>query len=97
MAHSAAVCQWSSRMPPAVRRMSTPASVLETGNSRTVTARDQPPLCRRLWPQANGYLKGGMPPASVGGGKTELGFAASRTVFVGPGVLLARSLYWEGC
>src|SRR5579885_1885905 len=97
MAHSAAVCQWSSRMPPAVRRMSTPASGLETGDSCRGNSGDEPPLGRRLWPKANGYLKGGMPPASVGGGKTELGFAASRTVFVGPGVLLARSLYWEGC
>src|SRR5579862_3040558 len=41
-AHSAAVCQCSSRTPPAVRRMSTPAMLLETGSSRTVTSRDQP-------------------------------------------------------
>src|SRR5579859_6539297 len=35
-AHSAAVCQCNSRTPPAVRRMSTPASDFETANSRTV-------------------------------------------------------------
>src|SRR5207248_9185831 len=43
MAHSPAVCQCSSRTPPAVSLMFTPASVLETGNSRTVTSRDHPP------------------------------------------------------
>ena len=47
-AHSAAVCQCSSRMPPAVSLMSTPAIDLETASSRTVTSRDHPPSCIRL-------------------------------------------------
>src|SRR5215467_9738781 len=90
-AHSAAVCQCSSRTPPAVRRMSTPAMVLETGSSRTVTSRDQPPLCKRLCENENGYLKGGTPPASVSGGSNEDWFCASISGLVGPG-----SLFWRG-
>src|SRR5580704_5905680 len=67
-AHSAAVCQCSSRTPPAVRRMSTPASDLETASSRTVTSRDHPPSWNRLCAKENGYLKVCTPPASVGKG-----------------------------
>ena len=48
IAHSPAACQCSSRTPPAVSRMLTPAIALETGSSRTVTSRDQPPLKTRL-------------------------------------------------
>jgi hypothetical protein len=38
-----AVCQWSSRTPPAVSLMFTPAMDSDTGSSRTVTSRDHPP------------------------------------------------------
>src|SRR5215472_5964286 len=96
-AHSAAVCQCSSRIPPAVRRMSTPAMLLETGSSRTVTSRDQPPLCRRLCENENGYLKGGTPPASVSGGSNELLFCASISGLLGPGSLLRRALPGSFC
>src|SRR5260370_38469359 len=90
-AHSAAVCQCNSRTPPAVKRMSTPAMVFETGSSRMVTSRDQPPSCSRLWENEKGYLKVCTPPASVLGGVTEAGFAASGAAFVGPGSLALRS------
>src|SRR5580765_5434360 len=91
-AHSAAACQWSSRMPPAVSRISTPAIDLETGNSRTVTSRDHPPEWSRLCESEKGYLNTGTDPASVTGGATELGFCASRAALVGPGSLLLLSL-----
>ncbi len=42
-AHSACLCQCSSRTPPGVRRMLTPAIVVEIANSRCMTSRDQPP------------------------------------------------------
>src|SRR5580658_6243395 len=90
-AHSAAVCQCNSRTPPAVSRILTPAIVLETSSSRTVTSRDQPPSCNRLWPKANGYLKVCTPPASVGGGFPAEGFCESRGEFTGPGSLALRS------
>src|SRR5215468_7784314 len=67
-AHSDAVCQCNSRTPPAVNRMFTPASVLETASSLCVTSRDHPPSCWRLCEIENGYLKVCTPPASVSGG-----------------------------
>ena len=42
-AHSPASCQCSSRMPPAVSRIFTPAISFEIGKSSTVTCRDHPP------------------------------------------------------
>src|SRR5438067_3510118 len=48
MAHSLAVCQCSSRNPPAVSLMFTPARVLDTGSSRTVTSRDHSPVVNTL-------------------------------------------------
>src|SRR5271154_1268253 len=90
-AHSAAVCQWSSRTPPAVSLMFTPAMDLEIAISRMVTSRDHPPFCIRLWPKAKGYLNVCTPPASVGGGSPPAVFCASSMGFVGPGSLLLRS------
>src|ERR1700759_286127 len=72
-AHSEAVCQCSSRKAPAVWRVSTPASVVDTGSSRCVTSRDHPPSCRRLCAMEKGYLNVCTPPASVGTGLLELG------------------------
>src|SRR5712675_943565 len=89
-AHAAAVCQCNSRMPPAVSRMFTPASDFETGNSRTVTSRDHPPSCSRLWANENGYLNVCTPPASEINGLLESGLAASIAEFVGPGSLALR-------
>ena len=87
IAHSEAVCQCSSRTPPAVRRMSTPAKLFDTASSRCVTSRDHPPSCSRLCANENGYLNVCTPPASVGSGWFALGFCASSTEFVGPGSL----------
>src|SRR3984885_2412940 len=87
-AHSDATCQCSSRMPPEISRISTPAIVLEIGRSRTVTCRVQPPPSIRLCESENEYLNGGCPPESVSGGHTESWFWPSRTVlFFGPGWL----------
>src|SRR6516225_8751291 len=93
-AHSAAVCQWSSRTPPAVSLMFTPAMLLDTSSSRTVTSRDHPPECSLLCPKENGYLNGGTPPLSVGGGLSELGFWVSTDAFMASESLSLRS--WSG-
>jgi tetratricopeptide (TPR) repeat protein len=71
-AHSASLCQCSSRIPPAFRRMFTPASCVATGSSRTVTSRAQPPVRRRLRAAANENLRFGIVPESVGLGLREL-------------------------
>src|SRR5579864_772971 len=84
-AHSAAACQCNSRIPPAVSRILTPARDFEIGNSRTVTSRDQPPWCNRLWESENGYLNVGTEPASVAGGALESGFFTSRAALPGTG------------
>ncbi len=88
IAHSAAVCQCSSRIPPAVRRMFTPAIAFDTGSSRTVTSRDHPPSKVRRFESENGYLKVGTPPESVSGGTLTSGFALSRDLSVGPGSVM---------
>lgn len=89
MAHSAALCQCSSRTPPAVNLMSTPASVVEMGSSRTVTSCDHPPSYIRLCAIENGYLNCGIAPASEIGGNIALGLRRSSSTFVGPGSLAA--------
>src|SRR6266513_4640667 len=92
MAHSPAVCQCSSRTPPAVSLMFTPARVFETGSSRTVTSRDQPPSYVRLFAKENGYLKFWTRLLeSVLGGQIESGFWPSSARLAGPGSLLLRS------
>src|SRR5215469_16605750 len=95
-AHSAAVCQCNSRTPPAVSRMFTPARVFATASSRTVTSRDHPPSCKRLWAMEKGYLKVCTPPASVGGGLTESTFSSSSAAFLGTGSLRLRSFFAFG-
>ncbi len=85
IAHSAVICQWSSRTPPAVNRISTPAIVFEIGNSLAVTCRVQPPLSIRFLARENEYLNGGTVPLSVSGAQTESGFSASSAAFFGPG------------
>src|SRR6266550_6763407 len=92
IAHSLAVCQCSSRTPPAVSLMLTPAMDLETGSSRTVTSRDHPPSYVRLFAKENGYLKFCTRLLeSVPGGQVESGFWPSRIGLAGPGSLLLRS------
>src|SRR6185312_13179277 len=82
------VCQCSSRIPPAVNGMFTPAIDFETGSSRTVTSRDHPPSKVRRLESEKGYLKVGTPPESVRGGTLTSGFALSRDLSVGPGSVM---------
>src|SRR6516162_1699414 len=89
IAHSPAACQCSSRTPPSVSRIFTPAIAVDTASSRTVTSRDQPPECRRLCASEKGYLNVCTPPASVLGGRIESLFCASSSAFFGPGSLVA--------
>src|ERR1700756_2903952 len=103
MAHSSAVCQCSSRTPPAVSLMFTPARAFETGSSRTVTSRDHPPWYVRLFAKENGYLNVGTRLLeSVGGGHAVSGFCGSSPLFAGPGSDLLRSVWpladcWPSC
>src|SRR5580658_768575 len=84
IAHSDETCQCSSRTPPAVRRISTPAIVFEMGNSRAVTCRVHPPLSILFLANPKGYLNGGTVPESVSVAHTALGFSASNGGFCGP-------------
>src|SRR5277367_1482596 len=77
MAHSASTCQWSSRTPPAVSRISTPDMVVEIGNSRTETWRVQPPLNTRLREREKEYLNGFTVPLSLDGDHSQSGFSAA--------------------
>src|SRR5689334_18370483 len=88
MDHSAALCQCNSRMPPASRRIFTPASCFAIGSSLAVTSRDQPPWYTRLFASENGNLKPGMLPVSESGGIRVSGLAASSAGFLGPGALI---------
>ena len=81
-AHSALACQCSSRTPPAVSRISTPAIVFETGSSRSVTCRVHPPLSILFRAIENGYLNGLTVPESVSTAHTALGFCPSNAEFV---------------
>src|ERR1700722_19134387 len=85
IAHSPSTCQCNSRTPPAVSRISTPAMAVETGNSRAVTCRVQPPLITRLRASEKEYLKGFTVPLSVDGDHSESGFSAAKGRFCGPG------------
>src|SRR5947209_18501284 len=80
-------------MPPAVNLMSTPAIDLETASSLTVTSRDHPPSCIRLWESPKGYLNVWTPPASEGGGRKESGFWPSSAGLPGPGALALLSFF----
>src|SRR6476620_4238738 len=80
-AHSASLCQCSSRYAPAFSRMFTPAKVVATGNSRTVTSRAQPPVWRRLCAAAKGNFRFGRLPESVGGAP---GFCNAIATLSGP-------------
>src|SRR6266404_291155 len=92
IAHSAAVCQCSSRIPPAFSLMLTPAIVFETGSSRTVTSLDHPPANTRLFERENGYLQVGTPPASDTRGMLVSVLALSRALSVGPGSVRVAAL-----
>ena len=84
-AHSANSCQCSSRMPPEVRRMLTPAIVSEIWKSNWVTCRAQPPFWIRFAALLNDAQNCGMPPVSVAGGDTAAGNWSAIAGFCGPG------------
>src|SRR5271154_3555296 len=97
MAHSASTCQWSSRTPPAVSRISTPDMVVEIGNSRTETWRVQPPLNTRLREREKEYLNGFTVPLSLDGDHSESGFSAARGRFCWPGSLSFGAVWAAFC
>src|SRR2546430_13559927 len=72
-AHSAKTCQCSSRTPPAVSRMLTPAMVSEIWKSACVTWRAQPPFWMRFGALLNDAQNCGRSPTSVGGGEDAAG------------------------
>ncbi len=64
--------------------MLTPAISVETGNSRTVVCRPQPPGAKCMWLSAKDHLRFGTVPWSCRGGTSVSGFWASRAGFDGP-------------
>ena len=74
-------------MPPAFRRMFTPAMFFDTPSSRSVTWRVQPPLSCRTCASAKENRRLGSVPWSVEGGFSMSGLACSRARLRGPGSL----------
>src|ERR1700759_2375690 len=85
IAHSAAWCQCSSRMPPDVSRMLTPDISLEIAKSSTVTWRAQPPFWMRFEALLNDAQVVGMPPTSVAGAACADGNWSPSAGLFGPG------------
>ena len=90
-AHSAGLCQCSSRTAPALSRMLTMARSFEAGTSRRVGWRDQPPSRIFTWLSAKDHRKVGSVPLSVVGGRSLSRLWACRAGFVGP-MIAAPSL-----
>src|SRR5258708_5945158 len=84
-AHSAKTCQCSSRTPPAVSRMLTPAMVSEIWKSACVTCRAQPPFWIRFGALLKDAQNSGMSPTSVGGGEDAAGNRSASAALCGPG------------
>src|SRR5438045_2845661 len=84
-AHSAKTCQCSSRTPPAVSRMLTPAMVSEIWKSACVTCRAQPPFWIRFGALLNDAQNCGRSPTSVAGGDDAAGNWSASTGLCGPG------------
>src|SRR5712671_4056339 len=84
-AHSAKICQCSSRTPPAVSRMLTPAMVSEIWKSACVTWRAQPPFWMRFGALLNDAQNCGRSPTSVGGGEDAAGNRSASAGLCGPG------------
>src|SRR5438445_6955952 len=84
-AHSAKTCQCSSRTPPAVSRMLTPAMVSEIWKSACVTCRAQPPFWMRFGALLNDAQNCGRSPTSVGGGEDAAGNRSASAGLCGPG------------
>src|SRR5712664_383656 len=84
-AHSAKVCQCSSRRPPTVSRMLTPEMVSEIWKSDCVTCRAQPPFWIRFGALLNDAQNCGMSPTSVAGGEDAAGNRSASAALCGPG------------
>src|SRR5205085_6968691 len=84
-AHSAKTCQCSSRTPPAVSRILTPAMVSECWMSACVTCRAQPPFWIRFGALLNDAQNCGRSPTSVAGGEDAAGNWSASTGLCGPG------------
>src|SRR6266550_2816980 len=84
-AHSAKTCQCSSRTPPAISRMLTPAMVSEIWKSACVTCRAQPPFWIRFGALLNDAQNCGRSPTSVAGGDDAAGNWSASTGLCGPG------------
>src|SRR6266404_2287403 len=83
-AHSAKVCQCSSRRPPAVSRMLTPEMVSEIWKSACVTCRAQPPFWMRFGALLNDAQNCGMSFVSVAGGDEAAGNWSAIAGLCGP-------------
>src|SRR5712671_7626895 len=84
-AHSAKTCQCSSRTPPAVSRMLTPAMVSEIWKSACVTWRAQPPFWIRFGALLKDAQNCGRSPTSVDGGEDAAGNLSASAALCGPG------------
>src|ERR1700738_3984630 len=84
-AHSAKVCQCSSRRPPAVSRILTPEMVSEIWKSACVTCRAQPPFWIRFGALLNDAQNCGMSFVSVAGGDDAAGNWSAIAGLCGPG------------
>src|SRR6266446_1806182 len=84
-AHSAKVCQCSSRRPPAVSRMLTPDMVSEIWKSDCVTCRAQPPFWIRFGALLNDAQNCGMSFVLVAGGDDAAGNWSAIAGLCGPG------------
>src|SRR5215469_9481538 len=73
-------------MPPAARRMLTPAISVEMAKSDCVTCRPQPPSWMRLGARLNEAQNSGMLPTSVGGGLRNDGIVLASVGSCGPGI-----------
>src|SRR5260370_27242746 len=84
-AHSEKTCQCSSRTPPAVSRMLTPAMVSEIWKSACVTWRAQPPFWIRFGALLKDAQNCGRSPTSVAGGEDAARNRSASAALCGPG------------
>src|SRR6201987_2361304 len=84
-AHSANSCQCSSRIPPEVSRMLTPAIVSEIWKSNWVTCRAQPPFWIRFAALLNDAQNCCRSFVEVAGGDTAAGNWSAIAGYCGPG------------
>ena len=91
-AHSAKSCQCSSRIPPAVSRMSTPVMVVEIAKDSWFTCRAQPPFWIRFGALLNDAQNCGRSFVSVAGGEFAAGNWSAIAGLCGPGTVRLAGL-----